>query len=133
VAGEPFATLAAAQYVSLTTYRRSGEGVSTPLWIAGDVDGGERLLVWTERDSGKVKRLGHTPAVALAPCTFGGKLLGETANGTARVLPDGELRRVRRAMAAKYGVQFRLTAGLGDLRRRFLRGPPVVGLEITLD
>lgn len=130
--GEPFATLAAARYVSLTTYRRSGEAVATPVWIARDVERGDRLLVWTEAEAGKVKRLRHTPAVTIAPCTFGGKLLGESTVGTGRVMPEAELHRVRRAMIAKYGFSFRVSAGLGDLRRRFLRGRPVIGLEITV-
>ncbi len=47
------AELARSMFVLLTTYRRDGEAVPTPVWIADD---GERLLVTTGAASGKVKR-----------------------------------------------------------------------------
>jgi hypothetical protein len=37
-------------YVSLTTLRRSGVPVATPVWAAPE---GESLIVWTRADSGK--------------------------------------------------------------------------------
>jgi PPOX class probable F420-dependent enzyme len=43
--------LAQEKYVSLTTFKRDGTPVSTPVWCAGD-DG--RLLVWTGASTWKV-------------------------------------------------------------------------------
>ena len=42
------------QYVSLETYRKSGEAVRTPVWFVEE-DG--KMYVWTVGTSGKVKRI----------------------------------------------------------------------------
>ncbi|MFT6565014.1 MAG: PPOX class probable F420-dependent enzyme, partial [Actinomycetes bacterium] len=47
-------SLSAGKYISITTFRKSGEGVSTPLWVTRD---GEALYVITGAESGKVKRM----------------------------------------------------------------------------
>ena len=75
------------KYVSLTTYRKSGVGVSTPVWFA-ERDG--RLYVVTEKISGKSKRIRNNPKVTVAPCTIRGKVTGPEFAAKARVLPDGE-------------------------------------------
>jgi len=49
--------LAGAAYVQLTTFRRSGEPVRTPVWVAPAVDDGDHLVVITVDDTGKTKRL----------------------------------------------------------------------------
>lgn len=117
-------------YVSLVTYRRSGVAVPTPVWAAED--GGE-LLVWTRDDSGKVKRLRHDPRVTVTPCDVRGRTAAgaSTVQGTARLLESGpELRRVRRALASKYGWRFRLLDSGGALLRRGRR--PHTGVAVTL-
>ena len=38
------------EYVSLTTFRRTGAPVVTPVWAAPD---GDTLVIWTRADSGK--------------------------------------------------------------------------------
>jgi len=48
------------RYVSLTTFRRTGTPVSTPVWVARD--GGE-LVVISVDPAGKLKRLAHTSRV----------------------------------------------------------------------
>lgn len=128
---ETFDTLAAEQYVSLTTYRRDGTAVPTPVWAAPS---GGRLLVWTGAESGKVKRLRHTPAMTVAPCDRGGSLLGEPVSARARVMRRDETLTVNTAMKAKYGWQFRIAAlGAGIGRLIGLARPGQIGLEITLD
>jgi PPOX class probable F420-dependent enzyme len=69
-----------AEYVSLTTFRRSGAAVATPVWAAPD---GGTLVVWTRADSGKVKRLRHTARVLVAPCDVRGRLTGPAVEGVA--------------------------------------------------
>ncbi|MDO9398917.1 MAG: PPOX class F420-dependent oxidoreductase [Herbiconiux sp.] len=71
-------------YVSLTTFRRSGVGVSTAVWIVRD---GDELLVTTSDGTGKVKRLRHDDRVELRPCGRTGRVRdGEPArHGTASV------------------------------------------------
>jgi uncharacterized protein len=76
----------------LTTVRRDGRGVATPVSI---VVSGDQAWFATAADSGKARRLAHTPRVTLAPCTVGGKVFGEPVNGRARLLQGQERRRTR--------------------------------------
>jgi PPOX class probable F420-dependent enzyme len=79
----------------LTTFRRGGEAVGTPLSIV--VTGGKAYFV-TAGDSGKAKRLAHTDRVTLAPCTLTGKVTGETVEGRARKLPPDERRQTAKGL-----------------------------------
>ena len=62
----PTLDLAGEQFVSLTTFRRDGTPVPTPVWIAQDGDA--PLVVTTPAGTGKVKRLRHDPRVELRTC-----------------------------------------------------------------
>ena len=66
-----FERLGDESFVSLTTFRRSGEPISTPVWIARD---GDALIVTTPEESGKVKRLRNNESVELRPCSRRGKV-----------------------------------------------------------
>ena len=100
-------TLGEHQYVQLTTFRRNGTAVPSPVWIAPD--GGE-LVIITVDGTGKTKRLGHTLRVELRPCD----LRGTVADGapryaaTATVHRDAAaIARVKRALGVKYGWWYR--------------------------
>src|SRR5215218_1336099 len=54
------------KYLSLTSFRRDGTGVATPVWF---VEAGGRLLVETDASSYKVRRIRRDPRVTVAPCT----------------------------------------------------------------
>jgi PPOX class probable F420-dependent enzyme len=125
------ATLAKEPYLSLTTFRKVGTPVPTPVWAAGD---NGALLVWTGAGSGKVKRLRHTSRVTVAPCDRRGRLDSDPIVATARVMAPEEMPRVMAAMQTKYGWQFRLSA-VGATIGRFLRIKPhgQIGVEITFD
>jgi PPOX class probable F420-dependent enzyme len=90
-----FGPLEGSKTALLTTFRRGGEAVGTPLSIAV-ADG--KLYFVTASDSGKAKRLAHTARVTLAPCTLGGKVTGETVGGRARRLDPAERRRAARGL-----------------------------------
>jgi uncharacterized protein len=90
-----FAPLEGSTTALLTTFRRGGEAVGTPLSIV--VTGGKAYFV-TAGDSGKAKRLAHTDRVTLAPCTLGGKVTGETVEGRARRLPPEERRQAAKGL-----------------------------------
>lgn len=75
------------KYVSLTTSRRDGTVVATPVWF---VQQGDRLLVRTGVASGKVKRIQRNRAVQVAACTASGRLRGQQASGVARLLTGPE-------------------------------------------
>jgi PPOX class probable F420-dependent enzyme len=115
-------------YIWLTTFRKSGKAVGTPIWFTSD---DSRLYVWTPRDSGKVKRIRAGSPVEVVACDFGGKNThGPTFAGTARLLDEGDSERVRKMIISKYGV-----AGFFSIYGSILRGgrKRTIGVEITLD
>jgi len=122
-------TLAAATYVSLTTFRKNGDAVATPVWIARDAN---RLYVITEADSGKVKRLRNNPSVLLAPCDVRGRKTGEAFGGTATILEGERVAEVRHLMAGKYKLTYRVML-LGDRVRHRRSRSNRVGLEIAVN
>jgi uncharacterized protein len=71
----------------LTTFRRDGTAVATPVWFVAD---GGTLLVWTGESTWKVKRLRHDPHVEVAICDFRGRELGPRARGSATIDDDTE-------------------------------------------
>ncbi len=122
-----FQELAAERYVSLMTFRRNGNGVPTPIWIAGD---NGKLYAVTDGTSAKMKRLKVTDRVRIAACDARGKVKGEWADGHARRVDD--LVVIARAMAAlgqKYGWQFAL---LNVFSRLFGRIGRRAYIEITI-
>lgn len=110
------AELAAEPFVSLATFRRSGESVATPLWVVGDATG---LRFWTPRGSGKVKRLRNDASVELRPCDRRGRVAPDapTVTGRADIVDDpATMRAVADGLRAKYGWQYRLVTVLEKLR-----------------
>jgi uncharacterized protein len=95
-----FPNLHGHQFMSLTTFRKSGQPVPTPVWFA-QVD--DKLYVMTQAQSGKVKRIGHTARVTVAPCDQRGGLLGEALEGQARVLDAVEEKAANGHLNRKYG------------------------------
>ena len=115
-------------YVSLTTYRRSGEGVATPVWCAPLADG--RVGVWTNATSWKVKRLAQDPRVTLRPCDRRGRVAdgAPTYAGQAQVLRSGGLfEEVLGRVRSAYGVLGWAAMTLRPTRRHD------AALVITLD
>ena len=90
------------RYISLTTFRRDGTSVSTPVWVVSD--DGERLLVWSAARTWKVRRIRRNPRVLVAPANFRGKELGARIEATARVI---DYERVDELLRQKYGWQKR--------------------------
>lgn len=97
-----FPNLQSKQFLNLTTYRRSGQPVVTTVWFA---QVGDALYGLSQADAGKIKRMRHTPQVSVTPSTASGKILGTSAEGTARVLPSEEAPQAIRALDKKYGLQ----------------------------
>ncbi len=122
---------ASAHYLALTTFCRNGDPVTTPVWFAAD---GDRLLVWTEAGSGKVKRLRANPAVTIAPCSVSGTLRGTPVKAAAAVLPESAAPLVQDRLNAKYGLEKRLYAAAMTARRAIRRRPQArrANLEIRI-
>jgi hypothetical protein len=87
------------KYVCLTTFRKSGIGVATPVWFA-ERDG--KLYVKTRIESGKSKRIRNNPSVRVAPCTIRGKITGPEFSGKARILPREQFGSAKEAINRKY-------------------------------
>ena len=118
--------VAKAKYVLLTTFRKDGTPVGTPVWAVARDD---KLYVWTDTDSWKVKRLRRNPAVTAQACDIRGKTTrGNLVEGTARLLDAAGSERVRGWVRRKYW----LTAPLLVLGANLTRGKAgTVGIEIT--
>jgi PPOX class probable F420-dependent enzyme len=94
--------LARSKYALLTTYKKDGTPVGTPVWVAPD---GDRIVVWTNPKSWKVRRIRRTPAVTLQVCDNRGRArVGEVFAGSAEILDAGGTDRVRGLVGRKYGV-----------------------------
>lgn len=100
-----FDHLSAERFISLTTKRTSGETVATPVWFA---QMGDRLVVGTFSDSGKVRRLRRDPDVQVAPCNFRGLVKGPYIEAIADVLPQGDHSGAENALGDKYGWQWKM-------------------------
>jgi len=96
---QPFARFVEQKTIVLTTYRRNGTPVPTPVHIAVD---GPVAYIRTFDPSGKLKRMRRTPEVEIAPSTMRGRITGDSMCATARVLSGDEAETAAKAMAAKY-------------------------------
>jgi len=109
------------KYLSLTSFRRDGTGVTTPVWFVAT---GGRLLVETDAASYKVRRIRRNPWVTIAPCTATGRLRGIPVPALAELLPDAEVARVERLMARKYRVDLLFIKPFRALQRALHRNRP---------
>jgi uncharacterized protein len=91
--------IAGQKYISLTTFRKTGAGVATPVWFGED---GDKLYVMTRSDMGKTKRIRNNPQVKVAPSTIRGKVTGAEFAATARILPPEEHKHARESINRKY-------------------------------
>lgn len=110
--------------VLLTTYKRDGTGVGTPVHVAVD---GDRAFVRTWDTTWKLKRIRNNPEVEVGPCTAGGRPTGPAIHARARVLEGGESAYAGETLARKYPV---LHGVLIPLFHR-LRGNETVHVELT--
>jgi PPOX class probable F420-dependent enzyme len=121
--------LADEKFVSLTTFRRNGIGVPTPVWVGRD---GDALVVTTPVGSGKVKRLRNNPTVELRPCSRRGTVedSAPTVTAVAEVVEGpAAMRRLDEVFRPKYSLEYRIVMGIERLLRR--GSPQRVMLRIT--
>jgi PPOX class probable F420-dependent enzyme len=122
------------RYLSITSFRRDGTGVVTPVWFVSD---GTRLFALTDLHSAKIRRIRRNPRVLVAPCRVDGKLRGEPIAASAEVRTAiAELERVQKLLLARYKISYRVVMVFYRLGRR-LRGQRSVAdgaaLAITLE
>ena len=104
-----------AKTVLLTTHKRDGTAVSTPVSIAFD---GERAFFRTWHTAWKAKRLANNPRVEVAPCTFRGRPTGSAIRARATLLQGDDARKAADALATRHPV---LQGILVPLAHRLMR------------
>lgn len=106
-----FNKLGEATFIALETFRKNGNGVITPVWVAGE---GGKLYVWTDLESWKVKRVRNNPRVRICESDMRGTPKGDWLESEARVLDSEAARqKTRQLFKAKYGLQFRMYSLMG--------------------
>ncbi|MFE9552153.1 PPOX class F420-dependent oxidoreductase [Streptomyces sp. NPDC006692] len=119
--------LGAGKYLLVTSYKKDGSPVATPVWVVRD---GAALMIWTVADSWKVKRIRNRPGVLAGPCDVRGNPTGEQHPATAVICDAATTAACRALLRRKYGLLGRLTL----LGSRLRRGPSgTVAVRITLD
>ena len=111
------------RYLSVTSFKRDGTGVATPVWFVPD---GRRLLALTDLHSAKVRRIRRDPHVLIALCRADGKLRSEPIAARVEVqTATSDLERVQRLLLERYKLSYRLVMLIYRLGRR-VRGRPSV-------
>jgi hypothetical protein len=114
------------RYINLTTFRRDGRAVATPVWFV-IYEG--RLYVYTEASSGKAKRVRANGRAQIAPSDVRGRPLGTFIAASARQVSESALcARLEDAFRRKYGWQYRLFSIIAT----FLRRGAHVFIELSL-
>jgi len=118
-----FEAFAKHKYLNLETFKKSGEGVKTPVWFAADPlarldSSNAKLYAYTIGVSGKVKRIRNNPRVRIAPCTAGGKLLGEWVEARAEIVTGAEAEKGMQLLNKKYVPWKQMLDFFASFRRR---------------
>lgn len=125
--------LAAEKFVSLTTFKKDGSPVASPMWIGRDADG-DHVFFWTPADSWKAKRARNNPEVIMAPCSRGGKVRqgAVQVHGVAEVIADpATVARYADVIRRQYGIEFHVVTFIERVLARG-RKPPRLILRIAL-
>lgn len=94
------------QYLSLSTRKRDGSRVETPVWFAKE---GEFVYIFSEGSAWKVKRIRNFSDVLMSPCTVTGKITGDAVKGEAEILSEAsDIKEAYQALLRKYGWKLRL-------------------------
>jgi PPOX class probable F420-dependent enzyme len=111
-----FDDLADERTVVVTTYKRDGSAVPTPVNV---VVIGNHAYFRTWSSAGKAKRLRRNPQVLIAPSTARGKPTGPPIRAGARLLESGEEAPIREALAKKYPILQGRVVPLAHRLRRY--------------
>ena len=126
-----FPDLKGEQFIALTTFRKTGKAVTTPVWFAQCLG---TIYVETHADAGKLKRLRHTTRVTLAPCTYNGKVTGAVSEGNAHILREPqECTAASTALAKKYGFMRPLFHFVRNAQRLLQRKARVEEVYIAIE
>ncbi len=118
-----FAAFAGHKYLNLETFKKSGDGVKTPVWFAADPSASldsnsAKLYLYTIGVSGKVKRVRNNPRVKIAPCDMRGRVLGEWVEAHAEIVTGEQATRGMQLLNKKYFPWKQLLAVFASFSRR---------------
>lgn len=116
------------KYLSLTTFKKDGSAVATPVWVARD---GDQLVVITDASSGKAKRLRNSGHVQLAPCDMRGKITGPGCEGRATLVDETDTAHITALIKRKYGLAYTVISLMEKLRRRHESGSVGIRIEVS--
>ena len=100
----PFASLQGRKYINVETFRKTGKGVRTPVWFAGEPAAGapEKLYVYSTSDSGKAKRIRNNGRARVAPYNASGKPSGDWLEARAEIVTGADAEHGRQLLNKKY-------------------------------
>lgn len=101
-AATSFEGLRGHKYALLTSYRKNGQAIPSPVWFGMTSNGA--VFFASEAGAPKVRRMANNPRVRFAPCDARGKPLGPAVIAVARILPAEEHSHAERVIAANYGM-----------------------------
>lgn len=118
-----FAALAGHKYLNLETFKKSGEGVKTPVWFAAEpstkLDSNEaKLYLYTIGVSGKVKRIRNNGRVRIAPCDIKGRVLADWVDARAEIVTGDDAEHGMKLLNKKYFPWKQLLAFFASFSRR---------------
>lgn len=124
-------SIADEKYVLLTTFRKNGDAVPSPVWIVALADG--KAGFTTDEVSGKIKRIRNNSKVTLQPCSMKGapKAGSSIIDATAEVLLGADAQPTRDAIHKKYSLITKLFK-VGELWRKVRRKPEPVVCAVRL-
>jgi len=102
--------LKSAKYVSLITFRKSGEPVRSPVWFAQIGENLNSYGVITETNAGKVKRIRANSNIEVQVCDIKGGVAPDAQkfSGVAHLVIGAEAVAVRKAISKRYGLTYKL-------------------------
>ena len=96
------------KYVNLSTQKKDGSLVNTPVWFAQDGEKND-FYIFSAGEAGKVKRIRNFSSVKVAICDFKGNLQGEWISAQAELIDEEESKiRAYRQLQKKYGLTIKV-------------------------
>ena len=103
------------KYISLGTLKKDGSIVRTPVWyvstdqasVGSEIVGSE-IVVTTEDNSGKVKRIRNFHDVEIAECDMRGRIKGKATSASAQIVDPASDNGLLALFHKKYGLMFRI-------------------------
>ena len=96
------------KYVNLSTQKKDGSLVNTPVWFAQDGEKND-FYIFSAGEAGKVKRIRNFSSVKVAICDFKGNLQGEWISAQAELINEEDSKmRAYRQLHKKYGLTIKV-------------------------